>query len=45
MTVVVVGQQWWWEFRYYLGDNAASYNPKVDKLDGKKPDVVTRANS
>jgi len=41
MTVVVVGQQWWWEFRYYLGDNAASYNPKVDKLDGKKPDVVT----
>ncbi|MEO8696807.1 MAG: cytochrome c oxidase subunit II [Acidimicrobiales bacterium] len=41
MTVVVVGQQWWWEFRYYLGDNAKSYDPKVDKLDGKKPDVVT----
>ena len=41
MTVVVVGQQWWWEFRYYLGDNAASYNPKVDKLDGKQPDVIT----
>ena len=41
MTVVVVGQQWWWEFRYYLGDNAANYDPKVDKLDGKKPDLVT----
>ena len=24
-----------------LGDNAASYNPKVDKLDGKQPDVIT----
>ena len=41
MTVVVVGQQWWWEFRYYLGDNAASYEPSVDKLDGKEPDLVT----
>ena len=41
MTVVVVGQQWWWEFRYYLGDNAANYDPKVDKLDGREPDVVT----
>ncbi|HUP76289.1 MAG TPA: cytochrome c oxidase subunit II [Acidimicrobiales bacterium] len=41
LTVVVVGQQWWWEFRYYLGDNAASYDPKVDKIDGKEPDLVT----
>ena len=41
MTVVVVGQQWWWEFRYYLGDNAASYNPSVDKIDGKQPDFIT----
>lgn len=41
VAVVVVGQQWWWEFRYYFGDNARDYDPKVDKLDGRKPDLVT----
>jgi cytochrome c oxidase subunit 2 len=41
LTVVVVGQQWWWEFRYYLGENAASYDHDVDKIDGKEPDLVT----
>lgn len=41
VTVVVVGQQWWWEFRYYLGDKAKQYSPKDHKIDGLEPDLVT----
>lgn len=32
ISVVVVGQQWWWEYRYYDGgfDPAENYDPGID---------------
>ncbi len=36
LDVVVVGQQWWWEFRYYFD----GFDPSIDDLD-TPADVVT----
>ncbi len=41
-TVVVVGQQWWWEYRYYLSDNITAADLKgVSAKDLPPADIVT----
>jgi cytochrome c oxidase subunit 2 len=52
LDVVVVGNQWWWEYRYYFDgfDHDTDYDPDVDvSIDGgtfegkteKHPDLIT----
>ncbi|GJM36753.1 MAG: cytochrome c oxidase subunit 2 [Acidimicrobiales bacterium] len=40
-TIVVVGQQWWWEYRYYLDGEQITHEVLADPRNPPPADIVT----